>query len=483
MSLVDLSPAGDLLIAYASQKLNWATVLSEWIDNSLDAGATTVSIEFAERYVRITDDGHGCADLTAMFRLGLHARHAGTRLGRFGIGGKEAALWVGGLDSTIRIRTVHGAVARSMSVNWRELSESNWQVEGASETPLAIHDQAGTDIIVKPTVKKPPSGEAWGKLLEELGYWYTPAIKHGRQIKIKRPTRTAEWVPLKRWEPPKFQDNERVDCEIVVNGQGARVFAGIVREGDPNPRAGFTYLHEWRVIEAASSNGCGGYSPARICGIVQLDPSWKLTKNKDGIAKDATELYAEVERVCSALLRKADTMGVELQSRQLLSDASERLNAALVRSAPKRAKAKRQRGDSSGTIIPVETGRKHTRAEVEQPGQTFISKAGADNDPGRWRIDYSNQGAVDTLGQVKKPTVLLNRDNPYIDQLRRENETAAIVSLATTLIVFEFLQAPNGQIQLPGIEKGSAPSDFSKAVGSILAGLHIDGKPALKRLA
>ena len=467
-------PDGALLNSVANANHKWWIVLAEWIDNAFDADAKTVSIEFARDAIRITDDGDGCADPTNMIRLGAHAKHSSTGLGRYGIGGKEAALWVGGMESTVALRSVHDGIRRTLQVDWSEYAKK-WELDDVEEQP-ARENERGTEIMVTPT-KKPPSGNDWSDLLERLAYLYSAALKQGRQIKFRRPTKGATWEPLKRWELPKFQ-GEIVDTHISVGARRARVYCGVVRQGEPNPRAGFTYLHRWRVIEQSSGNGCGEYGPAHMCGFVDLDASWPLTKNKDAVRKeDAEALYAAVEEAARPVLERAKEIGVELSSRRFEAQVNEKLHALF---SQRRAKAKRgdRKPQGEDGKKPTGEGGKHERAAKEQDGKTFPKR-----EHSSYTVRFEHLGKVDQLGQVKKPTVLLNLDNPMVARVNRDEIADAVVVMAASLIGAEHCYAPSGQPLLPGIPMGASTEEFSRAVGTILStDLALDGKPVAPRV-
>lgn len=470
MSIIHLPPTGDLLNSYANARLSWATALGELIDNAFDAGAATFSAEFTKDVLLLRDDGHGCADPTNMIRLGSHAKHASTKLGRYGIGGKDAALWIGGLDSTIGIRTEHAGVLRSFSVNWREFGAKGWEVEAPTEEP-GTGGEYRTEIRISP-VKKPPHGEGWRELLVTLGYLYSAALKRGRQIKFKRAVKGAEWEPLVRWELPKF-DGAPIDTRIEVKGRGARVFCGVVLAGELNPRAGFTYSHEWRVIEQATANGCGDRSAARVCGFVDLDASWPLTKNKDGVSRDTEALYEAVEAAARPILERAHAVGTELRSRQFDSIASDLLNEVLTQ----RAKAKRSKGTTTGTKQPTGAGGAHTRAGTEQQGQRFRS-----HQTGRFLLDFKSFGHPDDIGEFKAPSqVFLNLDNHMVAECRRRNETNAIVIMALALVCAEHCGSEKPLLKALPSPSGISASELSKMIGALLQSpISVDGKAALK---
>lgn len=464
-------PKGSLLNAYANAALKWWIVFGEWIDNSFDAQASTISIEFSKDALVIVDDGVGCDDPAVMVQLGERIKHASTMLGRYGIGAKDAALWVGGVNSNVDVFSVCGGVHRSLRVNWTDYAETEWDLDDNVERPLRPGEKTGTEIHISPLARRPPHGQDWRELLSELGYVYSPALKQGHQIKFKAPTRGARWEPLVSWELPKFE-GDVIDERLEIHGRTARVYCGVVQQGEPNPRAGFTYSHKWRVIERASAHGCGDHSPARMCGFVDIDASWPLTKNKDGVSRDADVLYAEVERIARPVLERADSVGVELQSRQFRQEVNATLNAHL---ATADAKAKRAKGTTHGTKVPTDTGSPHRQAQREQPGQTFHSRR-----QGGFDVDYVNIGRPDDLGELKVPSqVLLNLANPMIAHYRETHNIEAIVLAAAVLIGYHSSQSDKPLLK--HLPTDPTSTGFSRAVGSILSkALFVDGRPALK---
>ena len=96
---MDLSPKTEILTALSQQNLKWEIVLAELVDNSLDAGASRVDIRLGPgKSLSIKDDGVGCKDIAVMVRPGDRQVHETTSLGRYGIGLKDAALFLRGMD-------------------------------------------------------------------------------------------------------------------------------------------------------------------------------------------------------------------------------------------------------------------------------------------------------------------------------------------------------------------------------------------------
>jgi hypothetical protein len=170
-----------------------------------------------------------------------------------------------------------------------------------------------------------------------------------------------------------------------------------------------------------------------------------------------------------------------MRSRQFDSQVNSQLEALIAR-AGERAKGKRSPGSSRGTRKPTGTGGQHQQAEREQDGDRFASRKS-----GRFRVEYAALEDPELLGEVKPPFVLLNQDNPFIAQARRDSSVGAIVCVAACLIGAQHVYSPDPYkplLPLRGEGGGMTPKDFSKAAGSILSTeLVVDGKPLIAKVA
>jgi Histidine kinase-, DNA gyrase B-, and HSP90-like ATPase len=193
-------PKGHILESIAAQKLSWKHVFGEWIDNALDASATTINIVVdGKSYISVNDNGHGCSNPLVMAIPGDRMAKRSTKLGRYGIGGKDSGLWVGGVDSLYSIRTVHDRSVGSLQVNWRLYSDK-WDIPDPAFCSAEL-GELGTRITVSPVRKKFPEGQALTQLLSDLGYTYSPALKKGAQISFQIGHKKAPAL-LVRWHLP-----------------------------------------------------------------------------------------------------------------------------------------------------------------------------------------------------------------------------------------------------------------------------------------
>jgi hypothetical protein len=477
---VDVTPSTSLIASLSAQNLTWREVLGELIDNAFDANANSVDISFESGRLVITDDGNGCDDLTSLATLGKHERSATTKLGRYGIGAKDAMLWVGGERSTITVESVHRGIFRSGAISWASMIvNGRWVIDDWNEVRAARPGERGTRIVISPVKRTVLHGAQWSDLLADVGYLYSPAIKRGRQITVRR-TKTAP-TSIVRYELPPFEGGH-VDTTIDVGGKTARVIVGIVKPGEPNHRNGITYTHGFRVIKAASPNGCGRYNTLRVAGVVDLDEGWPLTKNKDNLSAHADELYAAVETAAELVLRRADVASRQLDTAALESRVNELLSSAVESTAGPDAKAKRGTGDRSGVVTPKNTGRRHTRAALEQPGKTFVGTDGASGAKALARAGFKIQFSdhVGPRGEIGVFQASETRSTPHTVTLycghallgvaRETKNEMAILVCATALIAGAC--SSKGQQSL----FRNVPDGFEAALGELLRGARLDGK-------
>lgn len=472
-------PKSAIIRALCNQPLMVRTALCEWIDNSLDAGAKMVSVTFGAAkqglpaFIAVEDDGVGKADLTSFAVLGCHERSRNTRSGTFGVGAKDAALYFGGENSVFTVSSVHGGKSRRFEINWGAMVTNDWELEAPTEVDAEIAQSTGTKVVVAPVIRRVPDGDAWERLIDDLSYTYTPAIKRGVQIKIQSKRRGAEPEILTAWRLPSLQPGI-VDVRIEVGGKRARVYAGIVSEGERNLRAGLTYLHGFRVISMASALGCGGYSVARIAGFVEIDDSWSRNKNKDGI-QNAEALYEEVERTLEDLLRRAEQQGSQLRSAAFTRAVEGVINASLDD-----AKAKRERGSEKGTVSPKGSARRHRDAAKKQRGSTMPSRRF-----GAVKLDFDHLGVAQGIGKIQaNGVVVLNLDNPAIAKAKATDNVLATACSACALVASD--RAIRGDdatlsLRLPHArDDADAMETFSTTLGDLLSSqAELDGSAIL----
>jgi hypothetical protein len=458
-----IQPDTHVLQALRNQSLGWTRALGELIDNALDASAMNITIIAEKRgehsTISVADDGVGCADMGSMFRLGDHRPHAGTKgLGRFGIGLKDAALWLWGITT---VESVRAGRKHTAMVNWERLCNSrDWEIDDPDDKP-ANSAAPGTRIVFSRAERAMPSGRDLDKLVSELGFIFSPALKRDARIVLR--SGNAAMRSLERCGLPELA--EVIEGAIEVDGRAAHVHVGVVREGVPNPRSGIHYTHRHRVIIPGSGLGCGDTSTSRIFGWVMLSEQWRLSKNKDEVTDHKEELGQAVYEFIKPILEKADKQAESMDLQGLEAQLTKWLREAANGKLTEREK--RENGASDGAVTPRETGRKRG-AVKRQPGNRLPGQL----DAGRLRVEFDETldpddgiGTVDVHGH----RVRLAMRHRYVADLRANNNRASLFQLALSLLVHHCVLEPeNGQRWLPGLRNVSEDRQFSTMLGKFM---------------
>jgi anti-sigma regulatory factor (Ser/Thr protein kinase) len=132
----DLAPTAHVLNSIANDNLSWKLAIGELIDNAIDAEAKQITIVVGPNrrsgipeFFSVKDDGKGCEDITSMVQIGRHDAHDASIMGRFGIGAKNAMLWIGGTESRSRIVTHRKGRKQKLDLPWKQFGESRSQLD------------------------------------------------------------------------------------------------------------------------------------------------------------------------------------------------------------------------------------------------------------------------------------------------------------------------------------------------------------------
>lgn len=403
--LISITPSTSMLEAHRNTNLGWKKALAELIDNSLDAGSQRIEVETGKRQLRITDDGHGCDRIEKMLQLGGHYQRKSTKLGRYGVGLKDAALWLWG---STQIYTVSGDQLRTVFADWEKLVKSDvWSLEKREYevTPescamFGIAATGGTTILFQ---KVERSFTGFDAAREELIYTFAPAITQGKQIIF---TDGKKRDPLPAFQFPLIDD--AIDKMDTIDGRSFRLKAGIIREGQTNPYPGFSIAYKHRIL-FATTNGCGHYGVRRFYGYVQLLDGWKLSRNKDAVIDGMDQLYERLFDLCSPILAKTSEFAQDFHLRSIAQNISSRLSQILK--TQNNSKEKRGGGENKGTVIPTNNGNKRLAATTLQTGKNKMKSIA-----GGAKIEFLPLGE-DSLGQVEITSfvrIQLSTDHPAI---------------------------------------------------------------------
>lgn len=434
---MEIPPGPGILQSIRRATVSWPEALGELIDNSFDAGAMNVALLFGPKNrLQITDDGAGCNSIEKMLTLGSHYRQPTTRLGRYGVGLKDAACWMWG---KLVIETVSGDQAYYANVDWAELSRRNdWYIPDPIVKPKA--DRRGTTLTFAGIERGLPRD--YGRLCDELSYTFTPGLLKGYQIRFEFPKRKP--ILAKPYTLPPLEDI--VEDTLDVCGRGIRLHVGIVKEGHPNFKPGFAFCHHHRVI-MTNAVGAGDMSTARIAGQVFLDDSWHLSVHKNDIDSKQAELGDAIFYRCKELLQRAQMQARVISSQMFTDRLNQKLKNALYSLAKKDKEKRDPPENNSGSVSPKDSGRKRTKASKRQPGNSLLSE----EQIGRLRLEW-RPFQLETLGEVdeKGARIWLNQANAHLDGLRREENDSAILAIAIGMYVNKAVMSGNMQMYFPG---------------------------------
>lgn len=393
----DITPDSHLIQSIRSTNIHYPEALSEMVDNSFDAGATAVCIEYDGRakVMAVQDNGKGCADFRVMLRIGQHHKTETTRLGRYGVGLKNSAI---GLADLLTIESQ----GKKVSVDWMEIARNGWKFTAADEsTPLNV----GLRLTLGQLVR----AARLSSVTDTLSFNFAPALWSGRTIKINGADVVA-------WVVPDLQDEIQVE-NMNPDGMGFRLRAGIVKD---NTKDAFILAYEHRIL-GGTCEPVGEYvTGGRFLGFVELFGPWPLLKHKDGLADGvaAQWLYRELAEECDGLFKQCEAARQTLEVKELEAEIAE----ALANLGPKNRRKYNGRNPENEGAQPTGTGAKHRGAS----GGISIDFKDIEDGP---------IGRVET--NSARVSVTMNTLHPYVAASRRESAKLAIPAIALALVVFD----------------------------------------------
>lgn len=438
--MFDCTPDTELIFSLRNRSINWKSVLGELIDNSFDASAQSVDVDFTAETLKVRDDGHGCGDVRQMLVLGKHCKNSGTQLGRYGVGLKNVSLHIA-KNLTIESRTDAGINTR-LDVDWEKLRRSGrWESDDPYEPVKPNIKKPGVLLQFTSLQKRPPHKADFDKLKDEIAFTYSPAIRLGKAIRIQRTGHGRS--TLKAFTPPQIE--RVVDVTVNVGGKMARIVAGVVQDGQRNPRPGFHIIHAYRVIRSggiATSDG-RHHSMARIYGEVHLDGKWSLSDHKDGLSRGFEDLSDAVAESCEDILSTASERVRSIAIDGLTGRAEQLVTKALRMDdegddheartdggcSDDTKKPKRHRKDSEKSDRP------NSSSDVDGDIKRRIRRGG-------FHIDVTHESDEDVIGyaDIETVTVHMNPLNGYVKTVMESENALWLAAEAASVFVNEVFQ-------------------------------------------
>ena len=464
-----------VVMSMRNQPMTWHSALAEIIDNGFDFGAQKIAVQVSRIRggvvrVFVSDDGHGCDDIEKMMTIGGHGDRPSEgrvglmrqRLGIYGIGLKDAAMWLG---SILTVQTVTEEQYSYGHVDWDKLAKQDGWDTGKKDVRPRDGDPRGTEVIIHSQSGRNMPAHGGRQLADDLAFTFSPGLESGRQISFQCGSEDA--VQLRPWKMPKRYGVKTESFSI--RGKRVSLDVGIVDGDRPNYRSGFSYYYGHRVL-LTTAKGAMGHDVSRVCGTVTLGDGWGLSKHKDDVTDvDFDDLEKRIFAACRPLILQAEREQQKLFRSELTTDLTRLLQAAVGGvGEPEREKAKREPAENhTGAVAPRGSEAKHTRAARTQPGDTFTAA-------GRWlagvRVDWQPlredppiAGKVDVPGN----RVILNELNSGIEVMRQTRNLAALLVVVCQLVASAGGRGKfSGQRLLPGIENDSTDSIFAKLLES-----------------
>jgi hypothetical protein len=441
------------------QNLCWWKVLAELVDNSFDAGASRVVIspntDRKSRAVVVEDDGRGAADVLSLVTLGRHVEHNTTSLGIHGVGAKDAWLWCGGV---IDINSVHAGKRSSLHVDYRDVQSRGWKCDDPTITPTT--DQSGMRISLTLSERRnlPPS-DTYGK----IAFIFTPALSRGLQIISRKNGKSTALEPVRL---PLLQD--AVNAEFDIDGKTVAINIGILPDGVKMQNGPFWLQYGHRIVGETSlgaSLGTTCYSTSRIGGVIVLGKGWKLTRNKDDLSDNRDRLNDAIFCRIEHLLQKGQSLAESIESQLLRSELESALNESVRPSTAR--KEKRSKGETHGTVLPIQSGQKRRKASQTQEGSGSVDESGNRTSRRGFAFDWCSDdelkiGRFDSIGT----RVYLNECHPFISQARAANNRPSMLACAYLLIA-QHAATTRDQNKLLAFEAGDVLENFGRFASTI----------------
>lgn len=411
--------SGFLYSIRAQSAFTWRKMICELIDNSFDASASEVHIEFpGGKVFRVRDNGSGTDDLMRLITLGKRKDHATNDIGKYGVGCKQALIWLWG-TSILESTTANGS--QYLEINWEQIAD------GLAEYPtlptldhVSAFSGTGTRIQCLGDRGYP----RMDGLIASISATYTPGIEIGKRIVFK-PERGAG-VPVVPRQWPKT--DQMIDDTIEAAGRSVRIRMGIVSQGTPNPYGeGFSFERTYRVIKE-STLGANGFAVSRIAARITLGNEWELSTNKDDFTEYQDELAEAIYERCRDLMAEASDQAVTLED----DTFNKELASIVEESAGKtRRESRPGGGDAEGAAQPKQTGRKRQTAKESTDDEgSVLAAAGKKSRRRGFTIEtYVDSDGSMTFGKYDADgnRVRLNIGNPWLYEMHRSKNRNALL--------------------------------------------------------
>jgi hypothetical protein len=428
--------------------LTQAKAIAELIDNSLDAGARKVEIEYdrAEGYLRIKDNGSGCSNITRMLQIGSDKSvGAHQKLGRYGQGFNAAVLRFG--DHSY-IYSCDSLSIQSIRVDWNKVvTDGTWNFTFDEEIAPTGSSTGVTVVVSHLQIHNFQLAD----IVEESARRFRPALLAGSKITIAGQRLKPVHMPL------ESQLSDQITDSILIRGRVANVRAGRLTKASSD-WAGFwvRYKHRYILMANFQLARSGGHSMRFFCDVELQDgtSNWELDTNKNNLAENDFEMLKDA--LTAKLAPLYDLLKEESQKvicedlnaiiAEAFKDAEDEMGDATRQPKEKGDEPPAPPAPSDGNegsphekaknINPREGGKYHRKKRV-QPGFEI-------------KIDDFGNNVIGFDCELVEGVyvVTLNRQHPLIAD--REDDMPEMAMLASSTILLKQYELDTFQ-RLPGL--------------------------------
>lgn len=359
---MEINPIGAIRAYVASRSdVKPLNGFCEFIDNSLSAEATEITIRLTRKKWQIIDNGRGTSEPEAI--LSPFVSKAMDSTSRYGVGAACSAIiltrW--GLCEVETV-TQDGQQFKCV-MDWsRYVQERTGRIDLTELSQTEHEGPSGTAITLD--VSKAAWKPRINEIVDKLQFLYAAALRKGTRIRIETEKDQHDLAP---WNPPKLKHSSK---KVLMHPEWGRIEArvGIVASDHANPYAGFNIYWGKRILIDGEAGPCAirDASSNRIYGEVFLDHDsfGYVNTYKDGFSPqfDQDELWKYLADEFAEVIEKAKTETMTIEHEILSRKAEDTLNRMLGVDVGKE-KRERNQDTQKGTVTPANTGTKRKTAE------------------------------------------------------------------------------------------------------------------------
>lgn len=384
------------------QKFPLHAALLELVDNSIDAGAKTVTISEQSGDLIVSDDGCGFGDIPSSLVVGRSSKE--NAIGRYGVGLKDAC-----------IRYSNATIIRSRGVEcrapWEEITAGN---SDGTIVEAAVEDDGLTTLILE------EFRERYTKSIDAspLQRVYSPLLDSGA-LKIE-----LNGSDLSALRLPKF--SETIEEAFDFRGKRVRLFGGIFKPDDEMRRSwsGYNPYYLGRLIGDGriTSKGTGDEPCSNFSFLVHLEDGeepWVLATNKDDVDELDELLDYCYSQYTRPLLKKAAQAAQDIE----LKEVEEFVNSKLGGGGNI---TRRKTEGGSGKTQPKNTGPKKVNTYTADTEGVYANQTPKRKGRPKIQFRFSHFGCstlAECHDQGRGVLIEANLDNGFIDRNKHNEDT------------------------------------------------------------